>query len=96
MSKLEEIRLNKPHLLRVAQEIAAYKNPERIANALMSMLEACAEAEPSTSLPIPEGQTNNERFNALLNGCQHPRVVYTALYAFAVDKADHGMTIVQE
>lgn len=34
---------------------------------------------------IPEGQTNNERFNALLNSCQNPRAVYNALAAFAVD-----------
>lgn len=27
--------------------------------------------------------TNNERFNAMLNSCQHPRAVYNALYALA-------------
>lgn len=27
--------------------------------------------------------TNNERFNTLLNNCQHPRTVYNALYALA-------------
>lgn len=27
--------------------------------------------------------TNNERFNAMLNGCQHPRAVYNVLYALA-------------
>ncbi len=27
--------------------------------------------------------TNNERFNAMLNSCLHPRAVYNALYALA-------------
>lgn len=27
--------------------------------------------------------TNNEKFNALLNSCQHPQAVYDALLAFA-------------
>lgn len=27
--------------------------------------------------------TNNERFNAMLNSCQHPQAVYNALYALA-------------
>lgn len=27
--------------------------------------------------------TNNERFNAMLNSCQHPWAVYNALYALA-------------
>ena len=35
-----------------------------------------------TEAPIP-AQTNNERFNALLNNCQNPRAVYNALAAFA-------------
>lgn len=85
-----EYYASKPNLLRVAQEIAACENPERIANALMSMLEAYAGAEHSSPLPAPEGQTNNERFNAMLNSFQHPRAVYNALYAFAPSKTDRA------
>lgn len=85
-----EYYINKPNLLRVAQEIAACKNPERVANMLMAMLEAYARAEPPTPLPVPESQTNNERFNAMLNRCQHPRAAYNALYAFAPSKTDHA------
>ena len=77
-----EYYTSRPNLLRVAQEIATYKNPERVVNALTAMLAAYAGAEPPTPLPVPEGQTNNERFNALLNSCQNPRAVYDALAVF--------------
>ncbi|MDE7261143.1 MAG: hypothetical protein K2N78_03645 [Oscillospiraceae bacterium] len=52
-------------------------------NALSAVLAAYAGAEPPAPLPVPEGRTNNERFNALLNSCQHPRAVYDTLLAFA-------------
>lgn len=37
-----------------------------------------------TSVPrlaLPEGEDNNQKFNALLNSCQNPRAIYNALAA---------------
>ena len=78
-----EYYTSRPNLLRVAQEIATYKNPERVVNVLSATLAARAEAASPAPLPAPEVQTNNEKFNAILNSCQHPRAVYDALAAFA-------------
>ena len=75
-----EYYTSRPNLLRVAQEIATYKNPERVVNMLSAVLAARAEA--ASPAQLPEGRTNNEKFNAILNSCQHPRAVYDALAAF--------------
>ena len=37
--------------------------------------------------------TNNERFNAMLNSCQHPRAVYNALYALVPDTSATRPTV---
>ena len=76
-----EYYTSRPNLLRVAQEIATYKNPDRVVNTLSAVLAARAGAE--TPAQLPEGRTNNEKFNAILNSCQHPGAVYDALMAFA-------------
>ena len=74
----------KPNLMRVASEIASYGDASRpVANALIQVLAAYAGAEPPAPLPEPDGQTNNERFNALLNSCENPRAVYNVLLAIA-------------
>ncbi len=86
-----EYYTSKPNLPRVAQEIATYKNPERVVNVLTAMLAAYTGAEPPAPLPVPEGRTNNEKFNAILNSCQNPRAVYDALAAFA--KAGKGAAV---
>lgn len=78
-----EYYTRKPNLLRVAREIASYENPDCVVKALFQMLAGCAGTEPPAPLPVPEGQTNNEKFNALLNSCQNSRAVYNALAAFA-------------
>ena len=66
----------KPNLLRVTQELATYEDPDRILAALGAML---------GKEPLLEGRTNNERFNALLNRCDHPRTVYNTLLTLAVE-----------
>lgn len=81
MNHPPEYYTSRPNLLRVAREIAAMEHPERAVEALGAVLADSHEKEPPASLP--EGQTNNERFNALLNSCQNPRTVYNALLAFA-------------
>ncbi|MBD5130476.1 MAG: hypothetical protein HDT43_11255 [Ruminococcaceae bacterium] len=82
MNHSPEYYTSRPNLLRVAREIATYKNPERVVNALTAVL-AAAGTESPAPLPEPEGRTNNEKFNALLNSCQNPRAIYNALAAFA-------------
>lgn len=39
--------------------------------------------KPPAPLPAPEGRSNNEKFNALLNSCENPRAVYNALAALS-------------
>lgn len=76
--------MNKPNLLRVASELASYGDASwPVANALMQVLAASMETKPPAPLPAPEGQTNNARFNALLNNCEKPRAVYNTLLAFS-------------
>ena len=80
-------RCAKPNLMRVASELASYGDASRpVTNALAQVLAAYAGAEPPAPLPEPDGQTNNERFNALLNSCENPRAVYNALLALAWTK----------
>lgn len=81
MNYTPEHYADKPNLLRLARVIAAGRNPERVVNALFQMLANCAGTEPPA--PFPEGQTNNERFNDLLNSCQNPQAVYDMLAAVA-------------
>lgn len=81
MNHPPEYYASKPNLLRVAQEIAKMDHPGRVVNVLFQVLAGHAETEPPA--PLPASQTNNERFNAILNSCQHPRAIYNALYALA-------------
>ncbi len=80
--------MNKPNLMRVASELASFGDASRpVANALIQVLAAYAGAEPPAPLPEPDGRTNNQRFNTLLNSCENPRAVYNALLSFA-EKGD--------
>lgn len=81
MNHSPEYYTSRPGLLRVAREIAAMEHPERAVEALGAVLADSHEKEPPASLP--EGQNNNERFNALLNSCQNPRAIYNALLDLA-------------
>lgn len=72
---------DRPNLWRLAVELSKLDNPERTVNALFSAISAYAGTEPPA--PLPEGRSNNERFNAVLNNCQRARAVYDALSAFA-------------
>lgn len=80
MNHSPEYYTSRPNLLRVAQEIAAMEHPERAVEALGAVLADSPEKEPPAT---PGGQTNNERFNVLLNSCQDHRAIYNALWAFA-------------
>lgn len=77
-----EYYADKPNLVRLAREISSSKHPKQLLNALDIILSAYAQGRQAQA-PLPEGQTNNERFNALLNSCQNPRGVYNALSAFS-------------
>lgn len=68
---------NKPRLYRLACELSTYENPYRVLNALKAILSTGAKEGGGN-------MSNNERFNQLLNSCQNPRAVYSALQAFAV------------
>ena len=78
---INEKYANRPNLLRVAKELATYEEPDRVAEALVAMISAVIPKKP---LPKPEGeQSNNEKFNTLLNSCENPRAVYNAMTALA-------------
>ena len=53
----------------------------------MSYYKTCpycgAYLDPGEACDCDATQTNNERFNALLNGCGHPRAVCAALLSLA-------------
>lgn len=53
----------------------------------MSYYKTCpycgAHLDPGEACDCGAAQTNNERFNALLNGCGHPRAVCAALLSLA-------------
>ena len=67
-----EYYASRPNLPRPVKETAAYDNPDRVPGAIL--------AAPAHEVPT---RSNNERFNTLLNSCQHPGAVYAALIAFA-------------
>ena len=73
----EKEMTKRPNLLRVSQELTAYEDPDRVLAALGAML---------GKEPLPEGQTNNEKFNTLLNRCGHPRDVHHMLLALGKKK----------
>lgn len=77
-----EYYAEKPNLVRLAKEISSSKHPEQLLNALAIILSDSDQGRQAQA-PLPEGQTNNERFNTLLNSCQNPRDVYNALSAFS-------------
>lgn len=61
-----EYYADRPNLMRLAREISSSKHPEQILNALGMILSGYAQGRQAQA-PLPESQTNNERFNALLN-----------------------------
>lgn len=67
MNTIPEEYAGRPNLWRLSQELAKFGDA----------------AYPIADCMAAVAQTNNHRFNAMLNRCQNPRSVYDALTALA-------------
>ncbi len=85
---------HKPNLWRVACELSKCKNPYGMSDLLLTVAgSVLGEARDSENT----GMTNNKKFNRLLNGCGHPRAVYSALLSLGragiLERPKEGETI---